>query len=291
MPDLPNEAAAVTAQPQTAPAQPADFKVPEGKVLLDASEAETWKRNSERLRGVEPFWQAATKAGLRDPKQFDVLGQLVKSATSKKVDLNALIQALNSDMEADPGPTADGQTLDLASIKKQLGGEFMSRADFEKELAKERAMRAHESAMSSEKGLLDKALSGLLGENVTDWDRRSVMAFIDAKRGLYPEDHPLHGSSLSPFDEKALSGVLEELKKERAALTGKQLESAADAAIKGTKTPSAAGGGVSATNKTKSDDEGDENEVGSKSHRNKVEKLAEQLAARRAKGPLSSLGG
>lgn len=275
---------------QTGGAAQTDFKVPDGKVLLDATEHQRLTQNNERVRGMQPYWETGSKYGIKKPEDLEPLGRLSRAASKRGIDMGKLIEAMEAEEQAAVEESTGGAaTFDVAKFKKELGGEFISRADFEKLTAKQQAKFQHDQLLASEKALIEKTAKEILGDKANPWNMRSMTALLESRRGAYPTGHPLSEEHLSPYDEKSLSALLPDLKKEWASVTGAEIEQEADAALKGKRVPTVAGSAE--THKSKNTTEAEPDLPGTPGHTAKVRAAIAEQDRRRGGGTVSSLGG
>lgn len=283
MPDVPASAAGVTAT-HVAPPQPTEFKVPDGKHMLDVAEYETLRRNNERVRGLEGYYQAGGKIGIKSPQDFDRWARLNETAQKSGVDLDMLVEAL-----ANPGRNDEPKPVTTADLE----GNYLTKADIAKMLDEREhgvlAKTAHERAVESEKGLLDKSLRDLFGTEYNDWERDAALYRIEQKRGLYPDSHPLHKDHLRPFDEPTLKPLLDAIKAERQKLKGGDLKAQGDAAAAGKITTPAGSSGTRP--QTPTPRPGDERRPGGLPSKASVESEHVKRQAARGQKPVSSMGG
>jgi hypothetical protein len=228
--------AAVAAQPVNQPAQPTpEFKVPDGKVLFDAAEAETLRRNNERLRGVEKFYQSATKVGFKKPEDFGQYEKFQGVLNKRGFKLEELSALLEGQIEepTTPETPAGGGGFDPAMLKKYLkDANVMTREDFENETkkltARQKAEQEYESLTKAEQDLVEKMLDGTPGfEKASEFEKRALRAMWSQhvsslpERPTYEPDHPLATERWRPFDEKTLPTAFEKFKASVTELRGK----------------------------------------------------------------------
>lgn len=256
------------------PAAPATPQVPQGKELVDALE---YKRLQERVRGMESYWKTGREVGIQDDKGFERIRNLMSAAKTAGVELDDVVAALTEKQQASRPEGFD-------DIMGEAGKKFLSREEWEKQRAYDRALSEHSFSERAEQAALQKAISELLGDKPSDWDKRSVAAFLDSKRGLYPESHPLSKERFRPFDDTSLTEVLAELKKERERVSGEALKSEGERALSKAKgTP--AGSTPSSTPKI----ETEERKPGKPTDA-EIQAHADKLSARRKGNPVSSVG-
>lgn len=200
-----------------------DYQVPEGKILLDASEHAVLKQNNERVRGMQGYYEAGSKHGLKKPEDFEAVGRFRKFEESLK-GRNLTMDQIEQAFTVQEQERQDGGSVDVAAIEKRIGEKFVPAESFTKELDRRDAMRDHKSASEREQGLLKTAISELAGENASTRDKwlieNSVKAILDEHRGLYPQGHPLHETHLAALDEKGIASLVEKVKKEIAVSDG-----------------------------------------------------------------------
>ena len=277
MPDGTSDAATAAqavATQTSAAAAPATPQIPQGKELVDAQE---WRRLQERVRGMESYWKTGREVGIQDDKGFERIKNLMSAAKTAGVELDDVVAALTEKQQASRPEGFD-------DIMGEAGKKFLSREEWEKQRAYDRALSEHSLSERSEQAALQKAISDLLGDKPSDWDKRSVMAFLDSKRGLYPDSHPLSKERFRPFDDTSLTEVLAELKKERERISGEALKSEGERALSKAKgTP--AGSTPSSTPKKET-----EERKSGKPTDAEIQEQFNKIQARRKGSPVSSVG-
>lgn len=271
-----------------------EFKVPDGKVLIDASEQQTWQRQREQLAGLTRFHGEATKRGFKSPDDFATYDKFDSVLKGKKLTMAQVAEILGG---PEKEQEAGNGSLDLSSIEKHFESKGYLTADKLEEARKfDRASFDHERASEREQTLLKTQMSALLGVNPTPKDSYLIQAALKAEladpenRSLYPEGHPLRDKMFAPLDEKSMAKLIEKVKKNLAIEDGKDAVENADKAIKGTKVSTPAG----STNKapTKAPKPGDEERrPGNLPPKAAVEAAFAKRQAQRGGGPVSSVGG
>lgn len=200
-----------------------EYQPPEGKVLLDASEHAVLKQNNERVRGMQGYYEAGAKYGLKKPEDFESVGRFRKFEENLK-GRGLTMEQIEQAFTVQESEAQQAASLDVAALEKQFGEKFVPADKFTKELDRRDALRDHNSASDREAGMLKNAIAELAGENASTRDKwlieNAVKAVIDESRTLYPKDHPLHESHLAALDEKGIAAVVERVKKEIAVSDG-----------------------------------------------------------------------
>ncbi len=291
----PNAAAVTPAQP-AGPAQPAAAQVDDGFERISRDELTTLRRNNERVRGMEPFFQKANQLGLKRIEDLDGIGKFNSVLDKKGIKRDALMQALMAE-EQDTGGEQPQGGLTLEAIEKQLGPKFMSAEKFEAELNKRDAMYAHKSAMVGEQSAVQKTIDGLiakLGEGASARDKAllpsAFKAMLAEKRGLYPDEHPLSKEQLAPFDEKSLGALAAEFEKSLGLADAQAVAALGDETNKGGRKSTVAGSSTTTTTKPPNASESDMRSGGRPSVA-AVEAAYAKRVARRNGGTMSSMGG
>src|SRR5688500_353625 len=215
-------AAAVT--PVPGPAQPA-APVDDGYERVSRDELQTLRRERERARGMEGFFQKANSLGLKRVEDLDGFGKFQDTLKSRNLSMEQLLKAF----EEPEAP--EGGAVDFAAIEKQLNGRYVPADQFEAKLGEHskliEARFEHKQTLAAERAVLDKALAELTkGANPRDQyliEQAFRAAVSDDKRPLYPAGHPLHQEALAPFDEKGLKGIVDDLKKRLALAEGEDM--------------------------------------------------------------------
>lgn len=221
-------------------AQIGEFKVPEGKALLDIAEVERYKQNSERVRGMQPYWEAGSRYGIKKPEDFEPIGRLYGTLKSRNMTPDQIIKLMEGEAEQDQS------VPDIAALEKKFGENYIPKDKFESELNRRDALYEHRSAVKLEQELVAKATASLLGDNPSPREKflieRAMRAeFSDPKnRRLYDQNHALHKEEIMPLDEKGVNSIVEMVKKELGIADGAELEKIGKAAAKGTTTPAGA---------------------------------------------------
>jgi hypothetical protein len=228
-----------------APAQ-TEYKPPEGKVLLDAAEAQVLRQNNERVRGMQGYYEAGSKYGLKKPEDFESVGKwrsFEKSLKDKGLTTEQIMAAFESQETEQQAPQTP--QLDRATIEKILGGKIVTADELESREKRNSAISEREKLTASEKQLMDKYLADTLGENPSTRDRflmqNALRALMEEKRQLYPEGHPLHSEFLAPFDEKSATALFDEFKKQIAVSEGSDMAALGKEAAKSKPVPTPAG--------------------------------------------------
>jgi hypothetical protein len=265
-----------------------EFKVPEGKVLIDASEHQTWQRQREQLAGLTRFQGEAAKVGIKRPDDFGRIAKFNQWLETTGLTLEQLTQAKRED-DAQTGSDTGLDPRALEKWAKEQG--FVRSADLDTREQKIHATAAHKEALSRESSAVESFVKQLLGESPTERDRRALKAIVketlEEKRGTYPDGHPLADSELAAFDEKGLAPIFEEVKKFWAVGQGEEMAQQGDAALKG-KVTSPAGATTKTPTKTTKEVE---MRPGGRFPVSTIEASAAKKQAARGGKPVSTLGG
>lgn len=232
----------VVPAPQGGGSPAPEFKVPDGKVLIDASEQQTWQRQREQLAGLTKFQGEAAKVGIKRTEDFGRIAKLNEWLGSAGLTMDQLMQAKAEDERATGQPSGfDPKSMEAWA--KEQG--FVRSADLD---TREKAVMArleHQKAMDAERALVEKFTAELLGDKPSDWEKRAMSAAVkealQEKRSLYQPDHPLHGEAWSPYDEKTATPVFEEIKKLRGLSAGEEVKKLGEAANRSARTTPAGG--------------------------------------------------
>lgn len=281
----------VVPAPQGGSATP-EFKVPDGKVLVDSQDHQSWQRQREQLAGLTRFHGEATKRGFKTADDWGRYDRFSGSLKNKGLTLDQVSALLDGGMEA-PAEEKSSGGLDMAAIKKFLADEgYVSKGELDKREALMSARMSHKEAMAAEQKLMEKHLAELYGENASDFSKAQIKALLsqtaDSRRGFYPEGHPLQQEAFAAHDEKSLSAIVAEIKKMQADSEGAALAAKGAAVNSGAKPVAGSGGSKQPTKPQDKDD--DDAPIGSPEHRKKVERYAASLAAKRGYGPTSAAG-
>lgn len=286
----PQIAATVSPVP-TGPVQPATPAADDGYERVSRDELTTLRRNSEKVRGMEGFYQESSRRGFKRPEDFGTFDKFNETLKGKGLTMDQMVQILQGQEEKAEKPAGGG--MDPASIEKFLKDQgYMTKAEVDKTFSRRDALTAHQQALAKEGEYLKNKYGELLGENPTDYDKflieNAARAHLDGKRSTYPEGHPLHQETLAAYDEKGLELVWGELKQMHAKSRGADLAAKGAAVNNGAK-PIAGGGGSKQPPKP-ADKDDDDAPIGSPEHKRKVERYAASLASKRGQGPVSAAG-
>jgi DNA-binding transcriptional MerR regulator len=280
--------------PQTDAAQ-TEFKAPEGKVLIDTHEYERYRQNSERVRGMQPYWERGSQVGFKRPEDFESYGKFAQVLKSKGLSVDQVAQILSGPEKEESEAQAGG--LDISAIEKHFESKGYLTADkLEQARSFDRASFEHERAIEKEAAVIKSHLDTLLGENPSPRDKYLMSMALKAElsdpsnRDLYPSNHPLHDKVFAPLDEKSSLKLIEKVKKSLAINDGEDAVKAADAAIKGRKVSTPAGSSNNAPNKS-SKSEDNERRPGNLPPKSAVEAEFKKRQARRDGGQVSSIAG
>lgn len=294
----PQPAATVSPVP-TGPVQPASPQPDDGYERISRDELQTLRRNNEKVRGMEGFYQEASKRGYKRPEDFGELDKFNETLKEKKLTLAQMTSILreNETAVAEGSPSA----MDPAALEKFLSEKgYVNAKTLDEREARTLATVSHREATAKEQAAMDKYVAELAGEKASDYEKRSIKAMLremaEEKRALYPDDHPLgwrNGENkfaqLKPYDETSLGAFVSEIKKMRGGSDGQALADAADAALKGGKKVSTpAGSSFTSKPPSKADQERRPGNLPSKAA---VEAEYAKRVARRGGGPVSSMGG
>jgi len=269
-----------------APAQPAhggshEFSVPAGKMLVDEQE---YRRNADRIRGMQSLYDAASKRGFKDPKAFERLDVLEKKGL--KLDhFLAAIEAPEEEAEAEQTPQGISEEA-LAKILQKRG--YLTRD----ELTIERAREQHKETLAAHRKAC-REWAKEVAPDATDAEVKMLAAYMaseyDGRRAqsFYPAGHPLVGEDFAPLNEEGIAAFKEAVRKERELMRGQAAMATAKATTSGAPKPPAtaagkSGGGGNPTN------QGEDRRPGGLPSAAKVEAYAEQLRAKRGGGTVSS---
>lgn len=276
-----------------------DFKVPDGKALIDAAEYQGFQRMREQNAGYQQFLSTANKHGFKHPKDFEGYGKFQSFLKEKNLSTDDLMTALAD--EAKQAAKGDGASsaFDEAAFEKRLSSRYDEKLN--SELTYRDALYEHKSAMAREQASMEKALAELTGETATDWDRAAIKAMLkekaDGLRGMYPDGHPLapkdndfSRAQLTAHDEKSLAAIVADIKKLRGLSAGSELKDLGDKAAAGKKLSTAAGSTSPSSTKHSATETARKRPDG-KPLEEDVEAAFQKLQAARKGGPVSSAGG
>lgn len=264
-----------------------EYQVPQGKALVDSQEYERLRQNNERVRGMQPYWEAGSKYGIKKAEDFERVGRLTKFEESLKArgltpeQIEAAFAAPKEDEKQSGGfSTAD---LDKYLAKKK----YLTEDQVSQREAKTLATVEHKQAESHEQSLVKKAIAEL-AEGMSTREKKMleshVLHTINTKRAVYPQGHPLHDSALAPFDEKSFGTILAEIQASIALSDGEDIAKLGDATAKG-KTPTA---GASTSQPAKTPSKSDEMRPGGKPSVATLDAAYAKKLAARGQKPVSS---
>lgn len=231
-----------------------EFKVPDGKMLIDASEHQTWQRQREQLAGLSKFHGEASKRGFKSPQDFGRFDKFDSTIKGRKLTMEQVTELLAAEGE----DTAQGSGADLEAFEKKFADRFVPKDQLNKELDLRDARHEHKQLLAKEQDYIAKAKSSLIGADASPRDKflieRAIKAEIaDAKlKSIYADDSPMRFEDYKPLTEKDIESIVATVKKELGIADGAELEQIGKAAAKGTTTP--AGGGTSLGKSKQEDD-------------------------------------
>lgn len=270
------------AQPASAPAQPAaqpaqtQFNVPQGYSLVAESDLQTLRRHEQSVRGFQPLYDRLSKSGIKSEKDWESFEPIVKTARERKIDARAFSSMFSAEADADlNGTEPKPQSIDIDGLKKQMLDEVRT----------EHFTLTHNEQRKNDSKVIEAAMSKVLGDDPADdytkeLVKRSVTNFLEDNRGTYPEDHPLASKFLAPLSQELADKAVAHFAALKAKQKGAEMADRATAAntvVK--KTPTAAGGGSSASGKPQTIDE---TRPGGLPSRAAAEAAAERIKAARA---------
>ncbi len=289
----PQLAATVSPVP-TGPVQPANpAPVDDGYERVSRDELTALRRNSERARGMEGFFQEANKRGFKRPEDFGKYDKFDGVLKKRGMTMDQVQALLDSDGQESTAEEVRG--IDPAALDKYLAdkGYVNSKALDERE-ALIGAKFSHKESIAKEQAAIEKAVAELAGDKATDFQKRSFKAMLremaEEKRALYPEGHPLRDKELAPHDEKSLAGFMAEIKKLQGLADGADLAAQGDDALKG-KPRVATPAGSSNTTSNAPPPKGTGQRPGGLPAKAAVEAAYAKKVAARGGGTVSSLGG
>lgn len=273
-----------------------DFKVPDGKVLIDASEHERWARQREQLAGLTQFHGKASELGFKRPEDFGELAKFQKFLKDQNLTTDLLMNALAEEAK---GKTGQDAPLDLQAVERHLGGKYLTKEQIQQQLDERdrlnEARTGHKDARTREAAAIEKLVGEILGEKATDFDRKSTLALFrelaeaEGARGLYPAEHPLAKLEYAPYDEKGLAKFAEQIRTMRGLAAGAEAAKIGDEHNKGKVNTPAGSSAPSSTRHTAK--EGDRTRPGGKPHPDDVQAGFDKLQNARKQGTVSSAGG
>lgn len=221
-----------------APGQPStgQFTVPQGKVLLDQSDAENYRRYQEQVKELRPFYDRASKSGFKRPEDFDGVDPLVKALKSKGLTPEQAARAFFADVGEEVTPPNTQPPIDI----KQL------REDLLTETRVEMATERHNDAVKTVPDMLTKAAKEMLGNGASELEVELYADAIGNKlasmrddkahvhKFMYPEGHPLRDKKWAPYSPEVIGEVAGALKKKRDAAAGAAKVQTAQAVKSGT---------------------------------------------------------
>jgi hypothetical protein len=251
-----------------APDTPATPAVPDGKALVDAHEWESARRNAERARGMQSYYDAGRQLGLNSADDFGQLGE--KLSRLQKLEASGLsLDGLLGAMEAADEPEVSG-------LSEERLLELLDERD--KKAARTAAEKEWRAQFASESSLRDKALAELLGEDAPEPIRKlmefAATGLLESNRGMLPDDHPLRDSiGFAPYTDESFTPHAQTLRELYDGLKGAELANIGKAASKPqpVSTPAGSSGGGGKP----SDDSGP------RSNADLIREKAEQVMAKR----------
>lgn len=277
----------------TGSAAQTEFKPPEGKVLIDTAEYERFRQNSERVRGMQPYWESGSKHGFKKPEDFEPYGKFTTALKTRGMSLDQVMGLISGpEQKAQP----EGGGVDMSTIEKYLSDKgYVTNDVLESTTATQQASFDHSRETEKSMSLIESKMSDLLPENPTARDKYYVEGKVAQAlrnpdlRSLYPEKHPLREKEYKPPSDAEVGKLVAYVKAELAKEDGEKAVTTADAAIRGRKVPSPAGAQNNTPGKTPKS--GDDMRPGGKPSVATIEAAHAKMVQRRGGGPVSSMGG
>lgn len=222
-----------------------EFKVPDGKMLIDASEHQTWQRQREQLAGLTKFHGEASKRGFKSAQDWTRYDKFDSTIKGRKLTMEQVADLLAAEGEDQPA----GGGADLEAFEKKFADRFIPKDQFEKELSLRDARYEHKQLLAKEQDYIAKAESALIGEDASPRDKFLIARALKAEiadrklKNFYPDGSPMQQEDYKPLTDKDIDSIVSSVKKELGIADGAELEKIGKAAAKGTTTP--AGGGTS----------------------------------------------
>jgi hypothetical protein len=299
----PQIAATVSPVP-TGPVQPATTQADDGFERVSRDELTTLRRNSEKVRGMEGFYQEASRRGFKRPEDFGKYDKFSETLGKRKMTMEQ-VQAL-LEGEPDQAPEQSGG-LDPAALDKYLADKgYVNKSTLDEREARTLATVSHREAMAKEQVAMEKRILDLTGEKATPFQKKQIAAVLkqeaDAKRKFYPVGHPLGpkqgdrgldytGAEIEALDEKALDELVAAIKKEQGLADGADLAAQADASLAGKQWVATPAGSSSSGTQPPAKPSDKTMRPGGKPPVADVEAAYKRIQARRGGGTVSSLGG
>lgn len=198
--------ASATASAPAAPPAP-EFKVPDGKRVLDNAEYERLTRNEERLKGADETIRKYREYGFEKPDDIKPWSGFLKTARERRLDPENLTRAFGADIDAKDDDEAEKPVVDIKAIKNEVISEWKL----------EQAWERHQSDEAKESDVVRSAIEKVYGKNSEEAEfltERLVGRLAQpSNRELYPATHVLHKQALAPISEALAVKHAEAMKK------------------------------------------------------------------------------
>lgn len=240
---------------------------------IDPNEFARYKREAERARGMQGYYDAGKKYGIERPEQLDEIGTLHKTLKEQGISPSQVAQLFGKQI-ADV--TSDPSSLSKADIEKIVGERLTK---MEADMARKAAESQHSSLIEAEYEELSEAkIKAILGDDapaeLIEMAKYAAIGRYGEQRSQYDESHPLKGM-FGPAGRDGLGKITGWIKDTATKLKASQ-SLALGAAVRKTASSTPAGN-VAGQGKPSNEPE----RSGGLPSRHAVEALAAQLRAKR----------
>lgn len=250
MSEQPNQAAAqpVQAAAQPAQAQQSGSGLPDGYQPISKADYERLTRYEQQVRGFQPLYERLTKSGIKSVDDWSRFEPDVQTLAKRGLKPGSLAAMFSEEADSDlSGGQSQPQQIDLARLREEMRSEILGDVH---------TLR-HEDARKGDSGIIEKAISKVLGEGEHDeftkeLTKRAVKDWLEENRPTYPDGHPLAGKYLAPLTQELADKVAETFSGLRAKQAGAELADKAAQAAAPVKKVGTVGGGGGSTGKPNS---------------------------------------
>jgi len=195
------------------------------EVRLSRQEYDSLTRNKDRVKGMQPYYEAGSQLGFKSPDDFGKWAPLVSRIAELGHDPQTVAEMFGPKGGAQQH-TGEPEEVDIEALLDQK----LTARD------RERAEKAHFAALEQHNKLIEGWAKEAAGEGA---DEEQVSAYKWMARGLledsrsqmnYPDDHPLHGQFNGVLDQSGWEALTPKLKGAMDRLVGKSMTTIADAA-------------------------------------------------------------
>jgi len=190
-------------------------------VTLTRAEYEALNTNANRFKGDRPLVEAALKAGIQKPEDFDPIlqsHQMMQSFQQHGKDPNEILNMLNGQSPQQQEQPQHNGGLSAEQIEQLVGKTVQS------SLTSYQSQQQHETEWSSMENALFSKVDELAGDNEVSKSgvEALVSKFANEMLEQYPHDHPLAGK-YKPLSQGQIDGAIRKAQETLDALVGSRM--------------------------------------------------------------------